>query len=276
VLVANATIYGGHAGYAIQRSSGSDDPRLLYPLLAVGAGVGLGASVIAAEEWDVGVGDAWYLSAAAWWPTLAGHLIFEGRFVEPGGANDNERWAFGLVAGTTGLAIGTTWLSLRGVAEGGAMIAHSGGGMGLIFGGLAELFADGDIYQTPFAGMGYGAAFGWLAAASFGRGAHVTPGRVLAVDLGAVLGGLGGAALASPLLFDSPSALEQRIWLGAAGASALVGGGIALWATRERRDAQVQKGELPPGVPILGVVAHSEIGARRAPALGVGWRGSIR
>ena len=44
VLAVNATLYGGVVGYSIQRSSGSEDPRLLYPLLAVGAGIAGGSA----------------------------------------------------------------------------------------------------------------------------------------------------------------------------------------------------------------------------------------
>jgi hypothetical protein len=282
-LVVNATIFGGLAGYSVQRSSGSDDPRLLYPLLAVGAGVGLGGSIIVSEEWDVGIGDAWYLAAAAWWPTLAGHLIYEGRFAEHAGEADDERWAFGLVSGTTGIAIGSVFLSISGVGEGAAMLAHSGGGLGAMFGGLTELFARGDIYRTPFAGIGYGAGLGWLAAAAFAR-VQVPTARVLTVDLGAVLGGLGGAALASPLLFDSPEATEQRVWLGATAGAAVVGAGLAFWLTRPSKPV---RGELGPGggepgllagirgTPLFGVIGESQVAAASVPIYGLGWRGPL-
>ena len=140
----------------MQRASGSDDPRLLYTLLAVGAGIGLGGAIIVAEEWDVGVGDAWSLVSGAWWPTLASHLLYEGRFGDlPGDtALGAERWSFGLIGGTTGLALATLGLTLGGMSEGGALLAHSGGGLGLVLGGLTELAVRGDIYRVPFAGMG--------------------------------------------------------------------------------------------------------------------------
>lgn len=293
-LVVNATLFGGLAGYSVQRSSGSDDPRLLYPLLAVGAGVGLGGSIIVSEEWDVGIGDAWYLAAAAWWPTLAGHLIYEGRFAEHNADPDDERWAFGLVSGTTGIAIGSVFLSISGVGEGAAMLAHSGGGFGAMFGGLTELFARGDIYRTPFAGIGYGAGLGWLAAAAFAR-VQVPTARVLTVDLGAVLGGLGGAALASPLLFDNPDPTQQRVWLGATAGAALVGGGIAWWLSRPSRPAQGDGGAGSSagsagaqgtsneaglfagvrGTPLLGVIGESQVAAGSVPVYGLGWRGPL-
>lgn len=270
-LAVNATIFGGFVGYSILRSSGSDDPRLLYPLLAVGAGIGLGGSLIVAEEWDVGVGDAWFLASSAWWPTLAGHLIYEGRFADSG--SGDERWSFGLIGGVSGLTIGTLRLVLRGASGGQATVAHSGGGLGLIFGGVTELFVRGDIYRTPFAGMGYGAGIGWLAGAAIATHLEVAPSRVLAIDLGAVLGGLGGAALASPLLFEDPTKDQQRGWLGATTGAALIGAGIAWYATADR--AQVQ-GSLPAvGLPKIGILGESVEGARRAPIYGLGWSGAL-
>jgi hypothetical protein len=275
-LLVNATLLGGLAGYSVQRSSGSEDPRLLYPLLAVGAGIGLGASIIVAEEWDVGVGDAWYLAAGAWWPTLAGHLIYEGRFAHPGQPTD-ERWAFGLVGATTGITLATLGLSLHGMSDGGAMLANSGGALGVVVGGLIDAGVRGDVHQTPFGGMGYGAAFGWLAASAVALHWAPPPSRVLAVDIGAVLGGLGGAALAGPLLFDTPSRLDQRGWLAATGAGALVGAGVAWYWTREPRPREAG-GTLAEritahGAPLLGVLGESVVGTQRAPIVGAGWQG---
>jgi len=102
-----------------------------------GAGVGLGASLLIADEWDVGAGDAWFLSSGGIWPTAAAHLIYEGRF---GGASghagpEGDRWAFGLVGGTAGLTLATLSLSLGDMESGGAVLAHSGGALGL---GLAQ------------------------------------------------------------------------------------------------------------------------------------------
>lgn len=275
-LLANATLLGGLAGYSVQRSSGSDDPRLLYPLLAVGAGVGLGASILIAEEWDVGVGDAWFLAAGAWWPTLAGHLIYEGRFAHAGQPTD-ERWAFGLVGATTGLTLATLGLSLHGMSDGGALMASSGGGLGLVMGGLLGAGVRGDVHQTPFAGMGYGAAFGWVAASAVALHWAPPPSRVLAVDLGALLGGLGGAALASPLLFNDSTRLDQRGWLATSGAGALVGAGLAWYWTRPPRGpsvgASVAERITGYGMPMLGVLGDSVRGAEHAPILGAGFQG---
>jgi hypothetical protein len=278
-LVVNATLLGGLAGYSVQRASGSEDPRLLFPLLAVGAGVGLGASVIVAEEWDVGVGDAWYLAAGAWWPTLAGHLLYEGRLAHPGQPT-NERWAFGLVGATTGVTLATLGLSLGGMSDGGALMANSGGGLGLVVGGLVDAGVRGDVHQTPFSGMGYGAALGWLASSAVAIHWSPPPSRVLAVDLGAILGGLGGAALASPLLFDTPSRNEQCGWLAATGAGALVGAGVAWYWTRDARPrargASLVERVAAVGTPTVGVLGESVRGTERVPIVGAGFQGVWR
>lgn len=286
-LAVNATLFGGLVGFSIHRSSSGEDPRLLYPLLAVGAGVGLGGAIIIAEEWDVGVGDAWYLVSGGWWPTIAGHLIFEGRFgdVTGGTALSDERWAFGLIGGTAGITLATLGLTVRGMSEGGALLAHSGGGLGLVLGGIAELAVRGDIYSVPFAGMGYGAGLGWLAAASAAVIVRPSPSRVLSVDLGAIVGGLGGAALASPLLFDEPTPGQQRAWLAATAGGSLVGAGVAWYMTRAPRapSSSLKKAGDGPrsdvaslvGVPLPGILGESAAGGRRAPVLGVSWQGML-
>jgi hypothetical protein len=286
ILVINATLYGGLVGYSIERASGSDDPRLLYPLLAVGAAVGLGGSIIVAEEWDVGVGDAWFLAAGAWWPTIGAHLIYEGRFAEHAGDSTDERWAFGLVGGTVGITIATLSLTYRGMGDGGAVVAHSGGALGLVFGGLTELAVrarsvtsdDPDIFRTPFAGMGYGAVLGWLAGSALATPVRFRPSRVLTVDMGAALGGLAGAALASPLLFNEPTATEQRGWLGATAGGALLGAGIAWFATQESepRAASRGRGLASLGYPSAGILGESEAAGMRAPIYGLQWRGTLR
>jgi hypothetical protein len=279
-LAAHATLYGGLVGYAIQRSSGSEDPRLLYPLLAVGAGIGLGGAVVIAEEWDVGVGDAWFLSSGAWWPTLAGHLIYEGRFAAYAEDPDQERWAYGLIGGTVGISLATLGLVLGDMSDGGAMLTHSGGGLGLVLGGLTEWALTGDVNRTPAAGLGYGAALGWLASAAAARQLQVTTSRVLAIDLGALLGGLGGAAIGSPLVFESPTEDQQRAWVGLTAGGFLLGAGAAWFVTRGGPTGGRAVGEAWPswirlGNPMIGVVGESVVGSRRAPALGLGWQGAI-
>jgi hypothetical protein len=163
-LMANSAAFGGLLGYSIQRGSGSDDPTLLVPLTIVGMGVGLGAAYLASGEWEVGTGDAWYFAAGVWWPTAAAHLIFQGRFAAT--RADSDRWVFGVLGGGVGATIATLGLALHPMSDGGAILAHGGGALGLGVGALVQLGATRDVHQVPFSGMGYGAALGWLAAAA--------------------------------------------------------------------------------------------------------------
>ena len=267
-LIAHATLFGGLVGYSIQRGSGSADPRLLYPLLAVGAGVGLGASMVASGEWDVETGDAWYFAAGAWWPSAAGHLVFQGRFAAH--RPDSDRWVFGLLGSATGVALAGLGLALHPMSDGGALVAHSGGAFGLALGALVEMSARGDVHHLPFSGMGYGAGLGWLAAAAVATQVRAPALRVLAVDAGAALGGLAGAAVGSPLLLGSASPGRQRAWLGITGGSALVGGVVTAIVAKPRG-----KLEHLGGAPMIGVLGESVAGSVRAPIVGLGYAGSI-
>jgi hypothetical protein len=267
-LISHATLFGGLVGYSIQRGSGSTDPRLLVPLMVVGAGVGLGASLVASGEWDVDTGDAWYFAAGAWWPSAAGHLIFQGRFAAH--RPDSDRWVFGLLGGTTGVALAGLGLALHPMSDGGALMAHSGGAFGLALGALVEMTQRGDIHHTPFSGMGYGAGLGWLAAAAIATQMRAPALRVLAVDAGLAAGGLAGAALGSALLLDKPSPTRQRAWLGITGGSALVGGVVTAIVATPRG----KLGHLA-GLPIVGVLGESALGSLRAPILGLGYAGSL-
>lgn len=233
ILAATGTIFGGFMGYSLQRASGSDDPRLLYPLLTVGAGVGLGGAIIVADEWNVEVGDAWYLGAGGLWPAVGAHLIYEGKFADSPTMPEGEQWAFGLVASTVGLGVSAMGLIHRSMGDGGATLAHSGGGAGLVVGALAELAVTGSEEDVPLAGMGYGAMAGWLIGAT--SAVHIRPpaDQVLTIDLGVVLGGLAGASAASPLLFDETSAAEVRGWVAAASGGMLAGGVVAWYLSRD-------------------------------------------
>ena len=100
VLALNGAAFGGYVGYSVQRASGSTDVRLTYPLTALGTGVGLGASMIVADEWDVGVGDAWYLAAGMWWPGAGALLLADGYDVRP----VEDRFMYGMLGAASVLA----------------------------------------------------------------------------------------------------------------------------------------------------------------------------
>lgn len=248
VLALNAAVFGGYLGYSIQSASGSSDERLIYPLVALGAGVGLGASMLVADEWDVSVGGAWFLSAGLWWPTSAG-LLLATHYEVP----SEDRYVYGVVAGTSGVALAVAAMSMSKIDDGDAALAHSGGALGMGLGGLTQLFIVGSTdEETPVGGMGYGAALGTLAAGVAATQLELRPSRVLLIDLGATLGALTGAAAASPVLLvdEKESKARTRAWLGSTFAGALIGAGIAAWWTREGEGKGAQHGS-EPALPAL-------------------------
>lgn len=241
VLALNAAVFGGYVGYSIQAASGSSDERLIYPLVALGTGVGLGASMLVADEWDVSVGGAWYLAAGLWWPTSAGLLVAAHHDVPK-----DERYVYGVVAGTGGVALAVASMSLTNVTDGDAAFAHSGGAIGMGLGGLTQLFVEGKTDHTPIGGMGYGAALGTLSAGVLATQLNFKASRVLLVDLGATLGAVTGAAAGSPLLLvdEQESKSRTRAWLGGIFAGALLGAGIGWWSTRNS-DGSAGRTSLP-------------------------------
>jgi hypothetical protein len=230
VLALNAAVFGGYVGYSIQAASGSSDERLVYPLVALGTGVGLGASMLIADEWDISVGEAWFLSAGLWWPTSSGLLLAGHHDV-----HKDDRYVYGVVSGTAGVALAVAAVSSTNITDGDAALAHSGGVLGLGLGGLSQLFIEGRTSKTPIGGMGYGAAIGTLGAGVLATQVNLKAPRVLLVDLGATLGALTGAAAGSPLLLvdQEESKSRTRAWLGSIFAGTVLGAGIGWWSTRK-------------------------------------------
>lgn len=271
VLALNSAAFGGFVGFSLQRASGSSDDRLTYPLIALGTGIGLGASMIVADEWDVGLGDAWYLSAGAWWPAAAGMLLAESYHVEPA----DDRYVYGLIGAASGVTLATASLSTQGMGEGGATLTHSGGAFGLFLGGVTQLAIEGTTDITPTRGMGYGAGAGVLAAGVLATQVTTSPARVLMVDLGAVLGGLSGAAAASPLVFgDEPSKGQSRAFAAAVGAGTIAGGAIAYYITRPSAPRSGKSTERWALSPFGGVLGTSVTAGASAPIYGAGVGGA--
>lgn len=245
VLALNAAVFGGYVGYSIQAASGSADERLVYPLVALGAGVGLGASMLVADEWNVSVGGAWFLSAGLWWPTSAG-LLLAGYHDVP----KEDRYVYGVVSGTGGVALAVAAMSLSDIGDGDAALAHSGGVLGMGLGGLTQLFVQGKTNHTPVGGMGYGAALGTLGAGVLATQLDLRPSRVLLIDLGVTLGALTGAAAASPLLLvnEEESKPRTRLWLGSIFAGSVLGGSIGWWWTR-KATAERPRAAVPSTLP---------------------------
>jgi len=273
VLAANAALFGAFTAYSVQRASGSEDPRLLYPLLTLGTGIGLGGALLVAEEWDVGTGDAWTLAGAGWWGAAAGVAIANGRHVSP----LTDRYAWGVGGGLIGLGLGTLELTRGKADEGDAVLVNSGAALGLGFGALAEFFYAGDIEnRTPYTGAGYGTAIGLVAGGTLATFVQVSPSRVLLVDLGAGLGAAAGAAAGSPLVFEDVTQDKTRGFVAATAGGMLLGGSIAWLLTRERpATAPAASNPLEPHVtPFGGVVGSSATREGGVPAYGAGVRGT--
>jgi hypothetical protein len=265
VLALNSAVLGGYIGLSLQRASGSDDARLTYPLTALGAFMGIGASMIVADEWDVRLGDAWYLAAGAWWPAAAGLLLADGYDVEP----VEDRYVYGLAGAGAGITLATVALSFHGMRDGGATLTHSGGALGTLLGGVMQAWYEGSTELKPTRGMGYGAALGVLVAGAAATQVEVSSSRVLLVDLMAGLGGLTGAAAASPAVFgDKVTKGEKRAWLASVAMGTVLGGAVGFAVTRpepahKRTEWQVY--------PYAGAIASA---AGPSPALGAGVLGS--
>ncbi len=273
VLALNAAVLGGYVGLSLARASGSNDARLTYPLMALGTGVGLGGSMIVADEWDVGLGDAWYLSAGMIWPAAAGLLLADGYNATP----TSDRYVYGLVGASAGITLGTVALTFKGMGEGGAALTHSGGAFGMLLGGIAQLTYEGRTDDTPTRGMGYGSGIGVLVAGAVATQIQVAPSRVLLVDLGAVLGGLTGAAAASPLVFgDNKTNGKDRAWLASVAGGTVAGAAVGYFITRPKRRHTGE--DAAPGwaaLPYGGVIGESATeDGQKSPVLGAGVRGT--
>jgi len=273
VLAANAALFGAFTAYSVQRASGSEDPRLLYPLLTLGTGIGLGGALLVAEEWDVGTGDAWTLAGWGWWGAAAGVAIANGRHVQP----LTDRYAWGVGGGLIGLGLGTLQLTRGKADEGDAVLVNSGAALGLGLGALVEFFYVGDIEnRTPYTGAGYGTAIGLVAGGALATFVQVSPSRVLLVDLGAGLGAAAGTAIGSPLVFENVTEAKTRGFVAATAGGMVAGGSIAWLLTREHAAAPPASADaLAPHVtPFGGVVGSSATREGAVPAYGAGVRGT--
>ena len=273
VLAVNAALFGAFTAFSMQRAvSQSDDPRVLYPLLVVGTGIGIGGALLVADEWDVTTGDAWFVAAGGWWAATSGFLVAAGQHVQP--LNDRDAWGVG--GGVLGVGLATLGLTQTKMDEGDAALAHSGGALGLLFGGASEFLVRGTTIVSPSTGMGLGAAIGVLAAGTLATRVTVSPSRVLLIDLGAGGGALLGAAATSPLLFQNlqhPTQANTRGSISATIGASLVGGVVAWWLTRDAPPA-AHPAKIP-GLPSAGIIGASPTRYGWTPVYGVGWGGAL-
>lgn len=269
ILAVSAGAFGAFTAFSLQQASGSSDPRVLYPLLAVGTGIGVGAALLAADEWDVTTGDAWVLSSGAIWGATSGLLIGAGRDVQP--TDDRYSWAVG--GGLIGLSLGTLAVTQSTMDDGDATLAHSGGALGLAFGAATQFLVDGTTSETPYTGMGYGAALGVVGAGFLATQVNISPSRALLIDLGVGGGALVGAAAASPLVFNNQTASATRGWVAVTAGGGIIGGGLAWWLTRSR--PAEGHGWLRWGTPNAGVIGASATPTGSVPVYGAGWSGTF-
>ena len=271
VLAVNMGVFGIFTAYSLERASGNDDPRVLYPLLALGAGVGLGAALLVADEWDVTTGDAWYLSAGPIWGAASAFLIAAGHNVQP----IEDRYSWGVGGGLIGVGLATLAVTRTNMDDGDATLAHSGGSLGLLVGGAVEyLYRGSTTAATPYTGLGYGSAVGVVAAGLLATRVTVSPQRVLLVDVGAGGGALLGAAAASPLIvLQNQTEANTRAWIAVTLAGAALGGVGAGWLTRDLTPAKETTWRY--GVPGAGVIGESTTPRGTTPAVGLTWTGSL-
>jgi hypothetical protein len=236
-------------------------------MVALGAGLGLGASLLVADEWNISEADAWYLAAGAYWPGASGYLIAEGY-----GSELEDRFLYGLMGATTGIGLGTVALATGDLGDGGAVLTHSGGAFGMLFGAMAEVAIEGTSSETPTRGMGFGTGAGVLAAGIAATQVDIPASRMLLLDLSVSLGGLGGAAIGSPLLFvEDPEPIHTRLWLGAVTAGAIAGGVIGWYATD--KDGAPKEGAELSGLRVLPYASYDP--ARRGGASMAGVMGTF-
>ena len=225
------------------------------------------------------LGDAWFLSAGAWWPIASGVLVADS--YDNGQGEDH--YVYGLVAASAGLTLGAAAISIKPMSEGGAVLAHSGGAAGSLIGGLTELAIRGSTEVTgcsnrthcaPIRGMGYGAGVGVLAAGALATQVKVTSSRMLLIDLSASLGALTGAAAASPLLLvrEHGESWRDRVWLASIGAGTIVGGGIGWLTTRAASTKEAENRLHPPPTPYVMVEPADPLRGTRS-FVGLGLQG---
>jgi hypothetical protein len=266
-LAVTGAMVGGYTGYALEHIAGSGNPRIIYPLMTVGAGVGVAASLVAADEWHVSMGEAWYLSAATLWSTASALLISDGvKLSDP-----SHRHAYGLLGTATGLSLGTLAVATSDIGQGSALVTQSGAIFGGLLGGVGERLVNTDLTKPPTLGLGLGLGIGALGAGfAATRLPSPDPSRVVYIDLAAFLGALTGAAVASPAIVGrTVTQTETRLWLGSVLLGTLIGGGLGYAITsddseHDPRDQRSATRPLPYNLQLA--VAPIQPLATRGPA----------
>lgn len=225
VLALHGAAFGAFAGYAVERTSGGEDSRLLFPLLAVGGSIGAGAAILASDEWNLSSDSAWGVGLAMTAGTVAGYATG----IEYSQSNTaTSRYSYAVGGGLAGLALGV--VSVANAAETNvAPIMGSGAFLGALGGALGSRLLTGNL-EAPFSqGLGEGLAVGLLGATALALTADPDPNRLVNLDLGAGLGALVGAAVGTPFVVQPKSEHGDRAFLGATLAGAIAGGAVGWW-----------------------------------------------
>lgn len=252
LLAASTSLFGLYGAFSIYRSAGNEDPRLLYPLLALGSGIGLGASLLASEEFNVTPASAWTIAGGTWWGVISGLNIAVGRDVQP----VEDRYSFGLGGGLLGTTLAITALAATRFDDGDAALVHSGAALGTFTGGAISYLVHGDLKENAATGLGLGAGIGLIGGGFLAAGLTTTAQRVLLIDLGAGLGALGGASAASYLVVKDNTPEKTRLFVSAALGGAVLGGAVAWLTTRDKSPEEPKKGASRV-MPLAGILGHS-------------------
>jgi len=274
VLATNGGLFGGYIGYSLVRSTGTSDPRVLYPLLTLGAAVGIGTGLLVSEEWDITTGDAWFLSAGAWWGAASGLLLATGTNAQPAAGP----YAIGIGGGLAGAGLATFALTRRRMDDGDALLTHSGAALGMWLGALVDLGYQGTTNATPYTGAGVGAAVGVVSAGAASIFVTIAPSRVLLLDLGAGLGSLVGAAAGSPLIFSdltgsNTTPTKTRLFLAGTFAGTAAGTTVAWFLTRE--PPKKKPAAWLQGMPSGGIIGQSLTKTGEIPVYGLSYSGTF-
>lgn len=257
-LAAAGALFGGYMGFAIENVGGSADAALVYPLVALGSGVGMATALIAAEEWPVSRPRAWYISGGGFWLTAAAVLIADDQDL----AHATDRYPYGLIGTALGIGIASAVSSYKEVTEPQALLSNEGGAFGTLAGGLIQRLAAPNNAAMPSLGMGIGSAAGWLAAGLIGPFtlSELSSSRVLFAGLGGSVGALTGAAVASPAVVnaDRREPKKEGVLFASALGGLVLGSVVGYWFGESEPDSDTSKGG-----PRRGASAPSKALARR-------------
>ncbi len=225
VLALHGAAFGAFGGLAVERTSGSEDSRLLFPLLAIGGSVGAGAAILAADEWNIDTDGASSLGIAMLTGTVAGYAL-GAEYVHVGSAS--RAYAYGVAGGVAGLSVGAFTLAHTTTPSLAATLA-AGAFLGAIGGTLTSRLAKGNLDAPLTQGLGEGVAAGILGTAALAVLGEPDANRLVNLNLGAGLGALVGAAAGTPFLLEPKSVATDRSFLACTLAGAAAGGALGYW-----------------------------------------------